>query len=139
MLMTPEPDQAGSIPADDPDERQLCVNCVAPNQPSAHFCADCGAPLSSYAATGPFELVFAEGHVYRQAAEHPRHLIVVLGVWLIFTPMAFTGVWLMLDPRESSVADVLLGLLFFAVSLAMISKTTRNYVTPKPAVDSHED
>src|SRR3954464_10914584 len=54
------------------EEKQLCANCMFPNYPEAHFCAKCGAPLSSYASTGPFESLFAEGHVYRQATEQPR-------------------------------------------------------------------
>src|SRR3954451_837470 len=71
-------------PSPESEEKQLCLSCMAPNEPTAHFCAKCGAPLSSYASTGPFESLFSEGAVYRQAAERPRSFIVVLGIWLIF-------------------------------------------------------
>jgi ribosomal protein L40E len=81
-------------------ERQLCISCVAPNDPAAHFCVKCGAPLTSYAATAPFEHLFAEGHVYRQAAERPQRLIVVLGIWLIFGGLALTGIGLLVMSRE---------------------------------------
>ena len=65
-------------------ERELCPSCLAPNAPGAHFCSDCGAPLSSYAATAPFVSLFAEGHAYRQAVEKPRSWIVLLGIWMLF-------------------------------------------------------
>src|SRR5258705_6327948 len=73
-------------------ERELCRICLEPNVPGATFCKDCGAPLSSYAATGPFESLFTEGHVYRQAAEHPQKLIVLLGMWVIFGGLEVVGV-----------------------------------------------
>lgn len=130
--MTPEPDQAGSIAADDHDERQLCVNCMAPNQTTAHFCTDCGAPLSSYAATGPFEHLFAEGHVYRQAAERPRSLFVVFGVWFIFSAMALAGMGGILLSKPLEVDSILIGTFFMFVSLAMIWRTTRNYLARQP-------
>src|SRR3954464_15103851 len=78
------------------EEKQLCANCMFPNYPEAHFCAKCGAPLSSYASTGPFESLFAEGHIYRQATEQPRKLVVVFGIWLIFgiPALAFIASWL---------------------------------------------
>jgi hypothetical protein len=87
----------------------------------------CGAPLSSYAATGPFERLFAEGHVYRQAAERPRSLIVVFGIWIIFGPLALTGAVLVATGRGSGFALVVVGALVLVVSIVMIAKTTCNY------------
>ena len=126
--MPPEPEQS-FVPPSEMDEKQLCVSCVFPNDPEAHFCAKCGAPLSSYAATGPFERIFAEGHVYRQAAERPRSLIVVVGIWVIFGPLALMGVILLVTGRTSGFALVLVGALLLIFSIAMIAKTTRNYFT----------
>src|SRR3954468_17407853 len=85
------------------EEKQLCANCMFPNYPEAHFCTKCGAPLSSYASTGPFESIFAEGHVYRQAVEKPRSLTVVLGIWILFGLMALTGVMLLVTRREGGI------------------------------------
>src|SRR5690349_8538637 len=82
-------------------EKQLCVSCAVPNEPSAHFCAKCGAPLTSYASTGPFESIFAEGSVYRSAAERPQKLVVFLGMWLIFGLTALIGVIFIATMRES--------------------------------------
>jgi hypothetical protein len=122
--MPTEPEQSSEKPSET-EEKQLCVSCVFPNDPEAHFCAKCGAPLSSYAATGPFERIFAEGHVYRQAVERPRRLIVVIGIWMIFGPIGLTAV--LLVASDGGPALVLLAILMLAVSLAMIGKTTRNY------------
>jgi ribosomal protein L40E len=109
-------------------EQQLCISCVAPNDPQAHFCGKCGAPLTSYAATAPFEHLFAEGHVYRQAAERPQRLIVVLGIWVIFGGMALAGLGMLITGRELGVKYMLGGLFMSGIAVALIWKTTRNYL-----------
>jgi hypothetical protein len=124
--------------AGDTDEKQLCVSCMYPNEVSVHFCTKCGAPLTSYAATGPFEHIFAEGHTYRQAAEKPRSLIVVLGVWIIFGMLALAGAALILIGREMGLQYLLAGAFFLPVSLAMIWKTTRSYLA-RPRVEEGRD
>src|SRR5262245_46870351 len=108
-------------------EKQLCVSCMFPNEPEAHFCAKCGAPMTPYAATGPFESLFAEGHVYRQAAERPRSFIVVLGIWIIFGAFGLAGVVLVAVGRDSGFGFVVVGALLIALAVVMIAKTTRNY------------
>ena len=114
---------------DTSNEKQLCLSCMFPNEPGAHFCAECGAPLTSYAATGPFESIFAEGHVYRQAAERPRSFIVVLGIWMIFGALALTGTMMIAGGRESGLGWIVVGTFLLLLSLVMIAKTTRNYFT----------
>lgn len=109
-------------------EQQLCISCVAPNDPKAHFCDKCGAPLTSYAATAPFEHLFAEGHVYRQAAERPQRLIVVLGIWVIFGGMALAGLGMLIMGRELGAKYILGGLFMSGIAVALIWKTTRNYL-----------
>jgi hypothetical protein len=121
------------------EEKQLCINCMAPNEPSAHFCIKCGAPLSSYASTGPYESIFAEGFLYRQAAEHPRKLIVVLGVWLIFGLMAVGGVFSIAYVQEFGFAFAIGGGAMLAFSVTMIWKTTRNYLARKPVDTKNDD
>ena len=130
--MPSEPEQTPVSPADS-NEKQLCVSCIFPNEPAVHFCAKCGAPMSSYAATGPFESLFAEGHVYRQAAERPRSFVVVLGIWLIFGMMALVGVALLFIGREVGIQYVVVGAFLLPISVVMIWKTTRSYLArPRP-------
>lgn len=66
------------------DELELCPSCLNGNVPGSHFCADCGAPLSSCAAIMPFERLFAQGHIYRTATDKPKNILVLLGIWLLF-------------------------------------------------------
>ena len=135
--MPSEPDQS-SQPPEEADEKRLCVGCMFPNDPAAHFCAKCGAPLTSYAATGPFESLFAEGHVYRQAAERPRSMVVVLGVWLIFGMIALAGLVLVFMGRDMGIGYTAFGALMLAFSVVLIWKTTRNYLARGKTDEKHD-
>ena len=130
MKTQPEPDTETTA---DTEESPLCLGCLAPNHSTANFCAKCGAPMTSYAASGPFECLFAEGHVYRQAAEKPKNLFVVVGVWLIFGFIALSGLAIAILGSGSSVSSVVFGAFLFLISLAMIWRTTRSYLAqPRP-------
>ena len=133
MKTQPEPDAETTA---DAQESPLCLGCLAPNHSTAHFCAKCGAPMTSYAAILPFERLFAEGHVYRQAAEKPKNLFVVLGVWLIFGFAGLIGLAGVILGYGSEVSSVLWGAFLFLISLAMIWRTTRSYLAqPRPQLN----
>lgn len=53
-------------------ETEICISCLQPNEPGLHFCPHCGTPLTCYAATGPFESMFAEGDFLRKATADKR-------------------------------------------------------------------
>lgn len=134
--MTSEPKQATTI-APEGEERELCPNCLTGNVPGRNFCIKCGAPLSSHAAIGPFERIFAEGYIYRTAAERPHKFIMVLGIWCIFGPLALIGVTsfsVFAMPDETSgfdvgdAAGILLMLFVVSISATLIVKTTWNYI-----------
>jgi len=124
------------------EEKQLCTSCTTPNSPVAHFCVKCGAPLSSFATIAPFERLFAEGFIYRQAAERPRKLIVVLGVWLIFGTMSSFGLMIIGMSQGSGLEMAIVGLLtggaVLMFSLVMIWKSTRNYCSRKKAGEKRD-
>lgn len=84
--------------------------------------------MTSYAATGPLESIFAEGYAYRQAAERPRSFIVVLGIWMIFGTMAIAGGGFIFMSREGDLQPLVVGTFLLLVSLVMIWKTTWNYI-----------
>ena len=110
--------------------KHLCKSCAALNYPDADFCVKCGAPLSPYSTVGPFESIFAQGFVYRKAAENPRRFIVVLGIWLLFLP-GLLGV--VIIGNSGALFDVAGGGLAL-LSLGIIARTTWNYLaTKKPA------
>lgn len=87
--------------------------------------------MTSYAATAPFESLFAEGHLYRAAVATPRNLVVVLGIWLIFGAMGMGGMTLIgLGLSRSNESFLpLLGLFPLAISIWVIFKTARNYIS----------
>jgi hypothetical protein len=121
------------------EEQELCVQCMTGNRPGSHFCRNCGAPLSSYAATGPFESLFAEGHLYRRAAEQPQRLIVVVGIWVIFGLAAAGGTLMAVMTWDTgNPFELLVGLGLTAVSVLLIWKTTKNYRN-RPVVNPVED
>lgn len=119
--------EANFVPQADADASPLCLSCLQPNAPASHFCSKCGAPMTSYAATGPFEHLFAEGFVYREAASRPRSLIVVLGVWLIFGSIALVGAVFFVGSAQGEVGAGLLGVGTVAMALLMIYRTTRRF------------
>ena len=94
--------------------------------------------MSPYAATGPFESVLAEGHVYRQAAERPRSIIVVLGIWLTFGMIAVAGAMMLFLGREIGIEYLIAGAFLLPVSLLMIWKTTKNYLARRPGDVKHD-
>jgi hypothetical protein len=67
-----------AIPASTPvgeqdlQELEVCISCLKTNPPGTHFCGHCGTPLTSYAATAPFESIFAEGDLWRKAVRQGR-------------------------------------------------------------------
>ena len=75
-----------------PDETQqeqaqaLCPNCLTPNDPKAHFCTNCATPMSSHACIDPIASIWARGDTWRKASSHPKKLIHLIGMWLLFGP-----------------------------------------------------
>jgi hypothetical protein len=120
----PMPDADG----EEEEGMALCISCMTPNDPMGKFCEKCGAPLQSLAAMGPFEGVWGEGFVYRQATEKPRSLVIVLGVWLIFGVCGAGSVAMLLLGWTKNVADRFIGAFLLFVSVMMIWRTTLSYL-----------
>lgn len=57
------------------EETELCISCLGPNAPGTNFCQHCRTPLTSYAATGPLERVYALGDFARKGLRHPKRSI----------------------------------------------------------------
>jgi hypothetical protein len=108
----------------------LCLSCLHPNGEEAHFCVKCGAPLDSYAATAPFEQIYAEGHAFRSATQGKPSLIVVLGIWILFLPGVVAGIFI--GPLTLMYSGSWIGMIVFAgfgcLSAALIYLTTRRYL-----------
>lgn len=114
--------------ADDCDSSQLCPGCMEINEPRAHFCTGCGAPLSSYAATAPFERIMAEGHAYRSAVENPRSPVILAGIWMIFGTMALGSAALLFSKVSTDLMQTGVGIFMLFVSVIMLWRTTAGYL-----------
>jgi hypothetical protein len=122
---------------------------MAPTSDAADFCAKCGAPLTPHASTDPVASIRSEMELYVQASEKPRNAIVLIGMWLLWGPVAIGGVLVLLyfpylifftDTPSGihSFGDAvgaifaLLLILFilgglFVVAVRLLYPTTRNY------------
>lgn len=125
--------------ADEPE--LLCPHCVKPIGPFDHFCPHCNGPVTAHASVDPVGQVFAAGHAYQNATSKPK-LIIVIGMWLIFSPQipflvfAFFGIlsniiWPRYLYHQSNDAFVKLvgsGLVTDLIKLAVVSGLVVLYV-----------
>ena len=84
--------------------------------------------------------MFAEGHVYRKAAETPQSLFVVLGMWVIFGSMALAGGFV--TSMAWGAGDrmiVLAGIASMVFSITIIYKTTANFSKKKSTVEAKDE
>lgn len=116
--MNPEASQP-TLEGTEAEESQLCLCCLAPNPAQGHFCVRCGAPLSAYAATAPFESAYAEGFVIRKAVETPAKGVVFAGTLAFASMFAVLGLVALTDSKPGFSPEFLTGLaaLGFAAAL----------------------
>jgi len=102
-------------------DRLVCPGCLHEQAAGPHFCAACGAPLTSFSTVGPFERIFAQGHALRRAAGGPTRRIVVIGMWLLVLPHLL---FLLMGPSEGYIFMLSIGLLYGI----LLWRVTANYV-----------
>jgi len=90
---------AASVSEPEVQESEVCISCLKTNVPGTHFCGHCGTPLTSYAATAPFESLFAEGDFWRKAAGPGRWSKPVRFAVIGFLVFMLLGFLLMILPR----------------------------------------
>jgi len=141
------------------DEKVVCLSCGLGNYPTANFCVECGAPLSAHSVSDPFDTIKTTGWAYRESQETPR-LIVVVGIWMIFSPVMFGSAYCLLIGLKEALSgrvgiDGFEGLLFYLVfplllaaalfiSTTILYRTTKSYFAgqkpaARPADDAEED
>lgn len=88
---------SSSAQAEAGDELEICISCLKTNPPGTHFCRHCGTPLTSFAATAPFESMFAEGDFWRKALQkgqgNKRRRILALLFLVIMGVGLLLGFW----------------------------------------------
>ena len=117
------------------DGADVCPACLAELSDGKSFCPACNAPVSPTAAISPFERVFAEGYIYRQAVSSPRKLIVIVGVWCIFLSLLGSGIAMVAYEYLYGPYDLMFlveaGFLMVVGSLGLYH-ATRNYIARPP-------
>jgi hypothetical protein len=113
------------------DGGDLCPACLAELTAGCGFCPQCAAPVTPTVAISPFERIFSEGYIYRQAVAAPRKLIVVIGIWLVFLPLFLSGGMMLVWDTFSREMPMLY--VFGAVFTSIIGglglfQVTRNYL-----------
>ncbi len=133
----------GSEPAmgdDHFDGGDLCPACLAELTAGCGFCPQCAAPVTPTVAISPFERIFSEGYIYRQAVAAPRKLIVVIGIWLVFLPVFLSGVMMLV--RHAFFREMPMLHVFGAVFATLIGglglfQVTRNYLRrPRSSIEA---
>jgi len=120
--------------------RPLCPNCLAVNEPLAHFCRKCGTPMTSHAEIDPLGRIYAMGDTWWKATRRPSSPIILVGMWLIFGVPVFMLLILLPDVlfeaygisiREVTlwrILAMLVILTLIGVYAAVLIKTTKNYL-----------
>ena len=109
-------------------EGVVCPKCLLANSPTVAFCADCGAPIGMVASIDPLQHILAEGFAYRSAVDGPPNLIVLIGMWLLFAPVAFVAPFLLFSGCVEDFPPRLFFLLLGACSLVVLYRSTKNYL-----------
>lgn len=132
-------------------EEIVCPSCTHSCPGDAHFCPHCRSPISSYAATGPFESIFAEGAAYRRAVSSPTKPIILVGVWLIFFPFACSGIFAAVFLIKTLIGSgftnihredlylMIWGLALGPIGAFALYQTTRNYISTRRTQNSEQD
>lgn len=116
--------------SNDPGE-VVCPQCLSNNPPEAAFCLNCGAPIGMVANVDPIQSIYSEGFGYRSATEGEPRRIVLIGIWLLFLPMA--GIALLgLFGRGTGYG--LFNAVLLLLSIGILYRATRNYVVKSRAV-----
>ncbi|MBT8042136.1 MAG: hypothetical protein HKP10_04855 [Kiritimatiellales bacterium] len=111
----------------------VCHKCLHQNCDTRDFCERCGAPIGTFTTISPLERIQAEGHAYREASSNPTKPIVLIGVWLLFAPGAallFYALFKIITKKAWS-EDIAWFLCYGAISIALLSKTTINFIKNK--------
>ncbi len=106
----------------------ICPKCLLSNSTTAAFCADCGAPIGMVAAVDPIQQIHAEGFAYRSAVDGPPKLIILIGMWLLFGPLALMGPTVLIDGAANGIPKAILFNILSVCSIIILYRTTRNYI-----------
>jgi len=121
------------IPRLDEPAGIVCPSCLLSNHPASPFCADCGAPIGNYAAIDPIQRIYAEGFAYRSAVSGPPKIIILVGMWLVFSPFLVIGFLGLIS--KIHILEKIIYLVGFLIAVAILYRVTLNFIVKRRAVD----
>ena len=109
-----------------------CPSCLKTNNTSAEFCSKCGNPIGNFVNLDPVDQIQSQGHLFSEATNNPRSIIIIVGLWLYFG-IAIVGVSLFLFFSNQ---DLPFMLNLFLIGIAVLGgiilhKATKNYLNRK--------
>ncbi|MGV7224742.1 MAG: hypothetical protein ACQ9MH_24890 [Nitrospinales bacterium] len=114
------------------NQTKSCPSCLTVNGTSVAFCSKCGLPIGDYVNLDPVGQIKSQGHLFREATNRPRSLIILIGLWIYF---GLTIVGMSLVIFFSNTDFHFLTDLFFigilVVSCLILIKATKNYFNKK--------
>jgi len=110
------------------EDAALCPKCLLANSPAAAFCAECGAPIGMVAAIDPMQHIYAEGFAYRSAVDGPPRFIILLGMWLLFSPLALAAPLVLWNASSLGLSIAITFAFLGSISVIILYRTTRNYI-----------
>ncbi|MBT3374244.1 MAG: hypothetical protein HN742_34805 [Lentisphaerae bacterium] len=133
-----EPDQVGAAPEDTP--RIVCSSCLGENEPEAAFCLECGNPIGDTSSMDPLKRIQAQGWIYRRAASSPYRFLIVVGMWLIFLPMAIVSfpIEFLHSRKPGDLPGAIFDCLIWTIVVAVLCKVTANYIRRRAGTHAAE-
>ena len=90
------------------------------------------------AAIDPLQHIYAEGFAYRSAVEEPPNLVVLVGMWLIFAPIALASAVVTFGSATRGLSPRLLFLFFVVCSVVVLFRATKNYIVKSLAIKNQK-
>ena len=111
------------------EEGVVCTVCLEINGPEANYCPKCGAPVNSLLSFNPWDQTLVEGFAYRRAVDGPPSKIILIGIWMLFSPsvlfFALGG-----DPSGLGL-PVAMASIFPIFSAIILYRATANYLAKR--------
>ncbi|MEI9893895.1 MAG: hypothetical protein WDN28_08320 [Chthoniobacter sp.] len=87
------------------------------------------------ATIDPMQHIYAEGFAYRSAVDGPPRFIILLGMWLLFGPVALAAPFVLWNASSVGLPQAAFSGCLAIVSVVILYRTTRNYLVKSRSVD----
>jgi hypothetical protein len=105
----------------------LCLNCLQPHPPNAHWCESCGFPLGDTAAIDPLKEIYSRVWLLRKATSEKSSFIMLVGSWIVLSPTFFVYLYHLAGPNTGWFERI--GSVFVVyVSGWYLHRITRNFL-----------